>query len=1018
MTCILEEIHRQGLGIQDWAALPPEWQLDSDELKAFSAKQLFSYQTRPLRSALQLLHFFYQGSEHAYEEGEDPEVDTLRRISLQSLYESVNGPVDRLGIRPDEKTLPIYGVGGCDFDVEDGKIPFIHFINRMAFWMATGSGKSLVLVKMAQILNRLMDAKQIPRRNILIVSPTENLREQLNGHIEEFNQFSGTHNVRLILDNLSDFATTRHQARLAQGQQVYHTRSDLLREEVSAKAQNQLDYHHYDNDGEWYILMDEAHKGDSEDSKSKAILTSMSRKGFLFNFSATLVDELDIATTVYNYNIREFVRDGHAKDVLLMQGNFSDFTADDGYDDNYKMKIVLKSLMALTISKIGHGCVKAINEQLYPSHNPMLLVLGHTVKATDADVALFVRELLEIASTLISSDDWEDTKQELREEITGNPALEFRDKDIILGEEVWDELTQEKMRSELFNHSEPGTIAIHEYGKDNAAEVAISISGAHTFACVRATGVHGRWINEITGGNYDITTSLSPKFPTTADHSSTVNILLGSRVFYEGWSSSRPTVINYIGVGKTKEARKYILQSMGRGVRIESLRNHRDRFNSTLPEVQQLCADGGIDPTDLTRQMLHQVETLFIFSTDYEVMEQLLDFAANPSGGVLDQQPITGITVREIQDWMFMPTYSELETPLSHTDIGKFLISPEDMATITDFVEDVIDPRLLLAHFGDSKRWEDIQEFITQVQNPNDHFREEHDRSIARPTQIMKRFFEHLELYPQNLSGFKKVENEINHHNHISAKLPLAALPNLQNKIDGIANPEPDPDAGERARLEQLKNSVDPAEQLEGYKGLAALPNYNVADSDQYAGNWIVNLRNHPNYLLNAMLYGDSTRTTPPEMRHIIDVESECHFIERLLADSKCFDDEFDEWYFCKLDPFWDSKIKIPYHDPTNHKIRTFHPDFIFWLKKGTQVKILFVDPKGGAHTHYQHKLAGYQQLFEDNGTPVLTEHNGFQISVHLAFWCGAVTQVSDQPGPVQPYWKDTIQDLVNSLNT
>ena len=1015
MRCILEEIHRKGLGIQDWAALPPEWQFDSDELKAFSAKQLFPYQTRPLRSAMQLLHFFYQGSGHAYQEGEDPEMDNLRRRSLQSLYESVNGSVNRLDITPDEKTLPIYGVGGCDFDVEDGKIPFIHFINRMAFWMATGSGKSLVLVKMVQVLNRLMDANQIPRRNILIVSPTEHLREQLNGHIEEFNQFSGTHNVRLILHNLSDFATTRNQARLAQGQLVYHTRSDLLREEVSASAQNQLDYHHYDNDGEWYILMDEAHKGDSEDSKSKAILTSMSRRGFLFNFSATLVDDLDIATTVYNYNIREFIRDGHAKDVLLMQGNFSEFTTPDEYDDNYKMKIVLKSLMALTISKIGHGYVKAINEQLYPSHNPMLLVLGHTVKAADADVALFVRTLLEIASSPIPSEDWESTKQELREEITSNPALEFRDKEIILGEEVWDELTQEKMRKEIFNYSESGTIAIHEYGKDKAAEVTIGISGADPFACVRAEKVNGNWINEITGGNYDVTTSLSPKFPTTADHSSSVNILLGSKVFYEGWSSSRPTVINYIGVGKTKEARKYILQSMGRGVRIESLRNHRDRFNSTLLEVQQLCTESGIDSTDLTPQLLHQVETLFIFSTDYEVMEKLLDFAANPSG-VLDQQPITGITVREIQDWMFMPTYSESETPLSHTNIGKFLISPEDMETITNFVGDVNDPRLLLAHFGDSKRWGNIQEFINQVQNPSDHFRREHDRSIARPTQIMKRFFEHLELHPQNLSGFKKVENEINHHNHISAKLAPAAIPNLQSKIEAIANPESDPYAVERARLEKLKNSKDPLEQLQGFKGLEHLPKYNVPESDKFVGDWIVNIRNHPNYLLNAMLYGDSTRTTSPEMRHIIDVESECHFIEKLVAETKCFDDEFDEWYFCKLDPFWDSKIKIPYHDPTNHKIRTFHPDFIFWLKKDNQVKILFVDPKGGAHTHYQHKLAGYQQLFEDNGTPLLTEKDGFHISVHLAFWCGAETQVSQQPAGVQDYWKDSIQDLVNSL--
>ncbi|MCS6893767.1 MAG: hypothetical protein NZO16_04270, partial [Deltaproteobacteria bacterium] len=34
-----------------------------------------------------------------------------------------------------------------DYPVIDGKISFAHFLNRMGFWMATGSGKTLIIVK-------------------------------------------------------------------------------------------------------------------------------------------------------------------------------------------------------------------------------------------------------------------------------------------------------------------------------------------------------------------------------------------------------------------------------------------------------------------------------------------------------------------------------------------------------------------------------------------------------------------------------------------------------------------------------------------------------------------------------------------------------------------------------------------------------------------------------------------------------------------------------------------------------
>ena len=47
-------------------------------------------------------------------------------------------------------------------------IPFQNFVNRMAFWMATGSGKSLVIIKLIEILDNLMKKDLIPTNNILM----------------------------------------------------------------------------------------------------------------------------------------------------------------------------------------------------------------------------------------------------------------------------------------------------------------------------------------------------------------------------------------------------------------------------------------------------------------------------------------------------------------------------------------------------------------------------------------------------------------------------------------------------------------------------------------------------------------------------------------------------------------------------------------------------------------------------------------------------------------------------------
>ena len=68
----------------------------------------------------------------------------------------------------------------------------------------------------------------------------------------------------------------------------------------------------------WYILLDEAHKGDKEDSKRQVLYSILSRNGFLFNFSATFTDPRDYATCAFNFNLSKFIEEGYGKHIYVL----------------------------------------------------------------------------------------------------------------------------------------------------------------------------------------------------------------------------------------------------------------------------------------------------------------------------------------------------------------------------------------------------------------------------------------------------------------------------------------------------------------------------------------------------------------------------------------------------------------------------------------------------------------------------------------------------------------------------
>jgi len=168
----------------DFASLPPEW-IPTD-LKRFSEKKtLYDYQQRALESAIKCLYLYF--NQDGGKDMEGLKKNWYRRMqqTLQ-LSDGETEILDSLGIdnKSDRvlfRTLSEYYL--TDTTVSRGGeieyIPFWNHVNRMGFWMATGSGKSLVLIKLIEILDGYLKREMItggngqPRQDFLVLSYRE-----------------------------------------------------------------------------------------------------------------------------------------------------------------------------------------------------------------------------------------------------------------------------------------------------------------------------------------------------------------------------------------------------------------------------------------------------------------------------------------------------------------------------------------------------------------------------------------------------------------------------------------------------------------------------------------------------------------------------------------------------------------------------------------------------------------------------------------------------------------------------
>lgn len=989
--------------VADFEVDAPDW--TTFDFENFSRnKRLWDYQQNALQGAMKALWKYYED----YRDYQPNEADSyddatknsniFRKGKLWSCYED-NGLSENLDYKLDKKNV---GILSEYFTVNADKIAFKNFINRMSFWMATGSGKTLVIVKLIHLLHALITRQEIPANDILVLAHREELLDQFRAHVREFN--AANFGVYIRLRDLKEYGNVKQSnPELFTGDEltVFTYRSDNIGFEQKEKI---IDFRNYENGGEWYVLLDEAHKGDKEESKRQHIYSILSRNGFLFNFSATFTDPRDVYTTVSNFNLAEFVSRGYGKHISILKRQILEFKRGEDFNDAEKQKIVLQSLLMLAIATRAGDKARSIKADLF--HKPLLITLVNSVNTEDADLKLFFRELERIAKDAVSGDLFQAAKDELWGELKDGIEWMFEDETLIFSQNDFDALTIEDVRQSVFNTNVKGAIEVVRRPSDRK-EIAFKVQNAEKPFALIKIGDISDWLKTDLAG-YEINETFSDEgyFENLNEDTSDIKILMGSRTFYEGWDSNRPNVINFINIGTGTDAKKFVLQSIGRGVRVEPLPHKRRRIAQLLnaKEINQATFQAAKTPAAL-------LESLFVFGTNRDALEKVVEELKKEKlekTYKIELDKNTDITLKPL----LIPTYRTASNPIiTQQTPKKFEVLPSEIDVLKNYLDFVGDDGvLLLRHRTAPKDFLSLQQTVADVDK---YYEKDQDARAFKDIGLLwQNLIGYFNLTPKEFDRFKELEDEISHYKQILVTMKdISEVEELKKKIDVVKNFRSA--EAQEAELDQLldEGKINREEYKARLKDLAK--NADETAEYTYDGAKLVIKRFASHYYVPSIV---STVEKVSFIKHIVKVESERIFLERLsdyLGRANRFG-EFDDWAFSKLDESLDNVV-IPYVDKLKNTNRNFNPDFIFWLKRGDDYSIVLVDPKGIQNVGgFAYKMDGYVELFTEDSKPKVFKVGNLKVRVFAFLFTRDRNVVGS--GSYHQFWIDKMDDALDKV--
>ena len=484
-------------------------------------------------------------------------------------------------------------------------------LDKLALWMATGSGKTLLMH-----LHYLQFMRRLPFKpdHVILLTPNEELSAQ---HLREMG-LSGIPHFRH--GDSGVWATAENAVGVL----------ECTKLRVGKKRGKGMTEGTDSFEGRNLVFADEGHRGAGGDVFMEARRT-LAAGGFCFEYSATFGQALyaaakgDLAAEygraiALDYSYKHFYNNGYGKDfrVLNLAGDPSDEETD---------VMMLGNLLSFCQQRM----LFEDEEKSLAAHNlqsPLLLLLGTTVgggKETDTDLA---RILLFLHRAALDSDGRlaRAAGDILRGE-SGIPAqnggdafagrLDFLRKHFKENGPA----TLAKLRKIVFHADAAGPLRLRPV-KNARGEIGLSVGEGDPFglafvgspaklqklAMLRGEPEGMEALEDAVGKSlFAGINRLRPQSP--------VNILIGAKKFMEGWSSWRVSGMGLLNVGRGEGSQ--IIQLFGRGVRLQGREKSLKRASAE---------DGGHGISEDALRKLRELETLNIFGSRADFVARFAKF--------------------------------------------------------------------------------------------------------------------------------------------------------------------------------------------------------------------------------------------------------------------------------------------------------------------------------------------------------------------------------------------------------
>jgi len=433
-------------------------------------------------------------------------------------------------------------------------------LTKLAYWMATGSGKTLIMhINYWQFLKYCSEKLD----NIILVTPNEGLSLQ---HSKEMRK-SGI--------PCSVYLESQNSISLYKNEVLIIDIHKLTKEKKGEGVRVEVDYFQ----GKNLVFIDEGHKGAGTEEKTwKNLREKLAEKGFIFEYSATfgqvivpqdkdLLNEYSKAI-IFDYSYKYFYTDGYGKDFyvynlskssfqkrfrdLILTGNLLSFYEQLLIYEKYKKDLVEYNIEKPLWAFIGSKVIGKKNKKLSGDEERT---------ASDVlDVVFFLKSVIENKKLL---------EENIEKILTGKSGLEKDGNDIF--KDRFKEIRQngyniDDIYEKVFN-TKSGTLSLYEI-KSAEGEIGLKVGDGDYFGVINIGDVSGLK-NLLTKNGIEVKTdAITPSlFEKINESGSSINILIGAKKFIEGWDSWRVCSMCLINMGKGEGPQ--IIQLFGRGVRLK-----------------------------------------------------------------------------------------------------------------------------------------------------------------------------------------------------------------------------------------------------------------------------------------------------------------------------------------------------------------------------------------------------------------------------------------------------------------